>query len=146
MTSLATPILLRETSKTVRAALEQAFQEKGLDEIRPQDGHLLHCIDLNPGCTSVDLAALQCVSKSNISFSLNLLVEKGFIEFVSNEEDRREKRIILTEKGRRHQEAVGALFVDFEKEMLRGFTKAEEQSLRNYLKRIIDNAERRNNE
>ena len=146
MTPQRTPLLLRETSKAMRAALDEEFQRSGLDDLRPQDGHLLHCIDLNPGCTSVGLAQLQCVSKSNISFSLNLLVEKGLIEFVCNEEDRREKRIILTEKGRQRQEAVSALFTRFEKRMMEGFFKEEEERLRSYLQRIINNAERRNDE
>lgn len=143
MSDTPIPILIKESLKAIRGSLEFAFQENGLDDLRPQDGHLLHYIADHPNCGATELQQLQCVSKSSVSFSLSLLAEKGFIEYLSSEEDRREKHIVITEKGiLRNQKAKGVI-ADIERSFTRDMSQEEMENLRICLEKIIANAERR---
>ena len=72
---------------------------------------------------------------------LDRMEEKHLIRRAADETDQRQKRVILTEKGRELQAQVQEAFQNAEAMMLRGMTTEEVQTLRGLLRRMIANLE-----
>jgi DNA-binding MarR family transcriptional regulator len=67
------------------------------------------------GRTPLELANAFQIPKTTLSHTLMLLERRGWIEMRPNPEDKRSKRVWLTEAGRRfREEAIGALTPDIE--------------------------------
>jgi len=59
----------------------------------------LHFIGRQPGLTVTDLLSLLCVTKQSLSRVLAVLVEQELVEQVPGRQDRRQRRLSLTESG-----------------------------------------------
>jgi DNA-binding MarR family transcriptional regulator len=59
----------------------------------------LHFIGRQPGLTVTDLLSLLCVTKQSLSRVLAALVEQGLVSQVPGRQDRRQRRLTLTEAG-----------------------------------------------
>ena len=92
-----------------------------------------------PGMSATGIQEALRLSKSTVSEALNHLVSLGLIEYVVNEENRREKKIVETEKGKRHQEQAWKVFSELEKEALEGLSEEELKTLRKTLNKMIEN-------
>ena len=72
---------------------------------------------------------------------LERLEEKGLILRAADPADQRQKRVSLTEKGRRLQSSISATFGQGEEMTVRGLTAEEVTALRALLIRVIGNLE-----
>lgn len=59
----------------------------------------LHFIGRQPGLTVTDLLSLLCVTKQSLSRVLAVLVEQELVEQAPGRQDRRQRRLSLTESG-----------------------------------------------
>jgi DNA-binding MarR family transcriptional regulator len=76
---------------------------------------LNHLVRVADGRTPLELANAFQLPKTTLSHTLMLLERRGWIEMRPNPEDKRSKRVWLTEAGRRfREEAIGALTPDIE--------------------------------
>ena len=137
------PRLIRESNKKIRTLVEETFRENGLDDVRPQEGRMLWYIVEHPGTTSADICQHQCLAKSSVSESLAVLADKGFIEYLVNAENRREKVIVVTPLGALRQKKVDKAFDSISEKLLDGLSQKEVEALQGGLRKIIENAERR---
>lgn len=137
------PIQIKEANKAVRSFFERAFAMRGLDDVRPQEGQMLHYIATHPGCSSMEITQARRCSKASVSESLGILVACGYIECAPSPEDRREKRLVITEKGKERECIASKIMEECEKQIMEGFSENERDNLRRYLTRVIENAERR---
>ena len=64
--------------------------------------------------------------------------EKGLIDRVINREDRREVRVVPTEKGKQLQEPITEIIDEVNEEVLKCFTEEEVNALKNALRIIAD--------
>lgn len=145
MCELPTLILVKETTKRIRTAFDGFFASAMPDGLTPLDRHVLFYIVEHPEATSAELQSQQGRSKSSISESLSLLSERGYIEYVVSQEDRREKKILLTDAGKAYVENTHRLAKSFDATLLEGVTAEEEKILRKALEKISLNAERSKN-
>ena len=145
MRELPTLVLVNQTSKKIRCSFDAFFTSVEPDGLGPQERHLLFYLADHSDATSADLQSLQGRSKSSISESLSLLAEKGYIEYVVCEQDRREKRILLTEQGHAFLKNAEQSLKKFDSIMLEGLSAEEEKALRAALEKICANAERSKN-
>ncbi len=67
---------------------------------------VLYFVGRNPGCSVNELLSIMRVSKQYLNRPLRQLVEDGYIESKRDARDRRVKRLKLTGKGRRLEEAL----------------------------------------
>ena len=95
------PVLIQFAAKRTSQMLEERFQRAGLTKLHPPQGQILGLLHSHPGMSAADLQESLRISKSTVSGALTELVSLGLIEYVVSEEDRREKKIIETEKGKR---------------------------------------------
>ena len=131
------PVLIQFAAKRTSQMLEERFEDAGLTKLHPPLGQILGLLHSNSGLA--DIQEMLCISKSTVSEALSELAARGLIEYVINEEDRREKRIVETEKGKRYQENAWKILTKFREDVLQGLNEEERKTLRASLDKIIEN-------
>ena len=86
-----------------------------------------------------DLEKRFHLTHPTVSGVLQRLEAKNFIIIEPDKADRRCKRIRLTDRARRCDEAVGQAFETLEQRMCAGMTEAEQQTLRRLLDLAAEN-------
>ena len=134
-----TVIYLKEASRASRCFIGKALQDAGIEDLGPQEAHILFYLMKHEEASSGELRQVSGSSKAGVSDALSHLVERGYIEYVNSELDRREKNIVLTKKGLDHQRRVGEVIHLAEEALFDGVSKEEEDILRKALSQIIKN-------
>lgn len=75
---------------------------------------------------------------------LDRLEKKGFVEFRSDPQDKRCKRIYVLPKGKELEETMHRTIVETEEKLIRGFSQEEQALFGDYLRRAIQNVKRPN--
>lgn len=90
---------LARTALRLRASLRTLFLSKGQD-ITPEQFVVLNKLSEQDGCSQRDLA--ECVFKDTATLArmLDTLERKGVVERRRDQEDRRQYRVTITDKGR----------------------------------------------
>jgi len=94
----ATYMINRRLSSKVREVLPS--------DITPEQLFILRYLKRNSDVSSSELADLLCVGKSTISSTINRMVNKGYVERIPSQEDRRVVYLSLTEEGERQHNSV----------------------------------------
>ena len=74
-----------------------------------------------------------------VSGLLSRLEQKGFVELVTDPNDRRSKRIVISEKGLACHERMHETIMENESRIVQGFTEEEKALLSQLLQRAIEN-------
>ena len=74
-----------------------------------------------------------------VSGLLSRLEQKGFVELTTDPNDRRSKRIVISEKGLACHERMHATIMENESRIVQGFTEEEKALLAQLLQRAIEN-------
>ena len=101
----------------------------------------LHKLSLGSVTTVAELARECQLDTGAMTRLLDRLEAKGLCRRVRSVADRRVVNIELTDEGRTAAEEVPRILCHVQNEHLAGFTNAEWQQLRSYLRRILDNAQ-----
>lgn len=99
-------------------------------------GFLAH--SAQPPC-SRDIEENFHLSHPTVSGLLSRLEKKGFIEFRTDEHDRRCKRIYVLPKGRKCHEEMHRNILETEEHLVEGFTPEEQAQFISFLERAIIN-------
>ena len=99
-------------------------------------GYLAH--RKQPPC-SRDIEEVFHLSHPTVSGLLSRLEKKGFIEFRSDEKDRRCKRIYMLPKGLECNETIFQTIQATERQVVEGFSPEEQQQFTGFLERAISN-------
>lgn len=99
-------------------------------------GYLAH--RSTPPC-SRDIEEEFQLTHPTVSGLLSRLEQKGFIEFRTDPEDRRCKRIYILPKGRQCHDLMHNTIVDMEQRIVRDFTPEEQEQFAAMLHRAITN-------
>ena len=94
----ATYMINRRLSSKVREVLPS--------DITPEQLFILRYLKRNAEVSSSELSDLLCVGKSTISSIINRMVNKGYVERIPSQEDRRVVYLSLTEEGQRQHDSV----------------------------------------
>lgn len=86
----------------------------------------------------MQISEILCLETSTISGVLDRMQKKGLIDRVINREDRREVRVVPTEKGKQLQEPITEIIDEVNEEVLKCFTEEEVTVLKNALRIIAD--------
>lgn len=109
-------------------------------ELTAAQGHVLGYINhsATPLCARDIEEAFQ-LSHPTVSGLLSRLEKKGFLEFRTDEQDRRCKRIYLLPKAVELNEAIHKAIDANEARLVQGFTPQEQEQFRSFLIRAIHN-------
>ncbi len=109
-------------------------------ELTAAQGHIMAFITHSPQppC-SRDIEDAFHLSHPTVSGLLSRLEKKGFIEFRTDETDRRCKRIFILPKGLELDETMHAVICASEARLVQDFTEEEKEQFHRLLLRAIDN-------
>jgi DNA-binding MarR family transcriptional regulator len=103
--NLATPTLIRAARGVYARAIRAELTAQGVDDL-PRNGAVLLAGIGNGEQTRTDLPAELGVTKQAVSQTLDVLVERGFVERSADPDDRRRIALELTDRGVQVVEAV----------------------------------------
>jgi len=104
--------------------------------LRPVEFTILVLVAFNPGVTGKQLAQALAVTAPNITILLDRLSEKGLVERVRSETDRRAQNIHLTDAGEKLARRAHAVSKTMEQEMLRHLSEGERVMLLELLHKV----------
>ena len=109
-------------------------------ELTAAQGHIMGFLAhrKDPPC-SRDIEEAFQLSHPTVSGLLSRMEKKGFIEFRTDEADRRCKRIYVLDKGRECQEMMHNTILANEERLVQGFTEEEKEQFARLLHRAIGN-------
>ncbi len=98
--------------------------------------YIVHCSQ--PPCAR-DIEEAFHLSHPSVSGTLSRMEKKGFIEFRTDPQDRRCKRIYLLPKGRDCHQKMEKTFASIERRVVEGFSPEEQTAFSQFLDRAIQN-------
>lgn len=101
----------------------------------------LHKLEVGAATTVAELARECLLDAGAMTRLLDRLESKGLCRRVRSLEDRRVVNIELTDEGRAAAQQVPEILSRVQNEHLAGFSEAEWEQLKSYLRRILDNAQ-----
>ena len=104
--------------------------------LRPVEFTLLVMIAFNPGVTAKQLAQALAVTAPNVTLLLDRMSEKGLIERVRSETDRRAQNIHLTPAGAKLAKRAHGVSLTMEQEVLRHLSDGERIMLLELLQKV----------
>ena len=105
-------------------------------DITPSQYGVLSCLWTREYATPKQFSEILCLETSTISGVLDRMQKKGLVERFVNKEDRREIRVVVTEKGKALQEPIQQIIETVNEVVLRDFSEEEVQRLKENLKII----------
>lgn len=109
-------------------------------ELTAAQGHIMGFLARRDSAPcSRDVEEAFHLSHPTVSGLLSRLEKKGFIEFRTDEADRRCKRIYIMPKGQQCTEMMRKTIMDNEERIVRGFSEEEKEQFLRLLERAADN-------
>ncbi|GAB4278961.1 MAG: hypothetical protein Kow0056_11740 [Coriobacteriia bacterium] len=118
-----------EMRSVMRAHHRILFHRLGEKGTHPGQAVLLWVLSKNDGSTQSELAEVLCVSKPTVSVMLTKLEEAGLIERRPDDDDRRVRRIWLTEAGRALNEELHGVYADVVEATIGGLPEEDQAEL-----------------
>ena len=121
------------TNQSMTNALEEM-------ELTAAQGHIMGFLarSKTPPC-SRDIEEAFQLSHPTVSGLLSRLEKKGFIEFRTDEQDRRCKRIYILPKGSQCHETMRQHILEIERQLVEGFSVQEQEQFIIFLERALSN-------
>ena len=107
-------------------------------DVTPSQYGVLSCLWQREFATPKQISEILCLETSTISGVLDRMQKKGLIDRVINRDDRREVRVVPTEKGKALQEPISKIIDEVNEEVLKCFTDEEVALLKNQLRTIAE--------
>ncbi|HIY05229.1 MAG TPA: MarR family transcriptional regulator [Candidatus Anaerotignum merdipullorum] len=107
-------------------------------DVTPSQYGVLSCLWQREFATPKQISEILCLETSTISGVLDRMQKKGLIDRVINRDDRREVRVVPTEKGKALQEPISQIIDEVNESVLRCFTEEEVTMLKNQLRVIAE--------
>ena len=103
---------------------------------------VLHFVDRNPGLTIAELLDILKITKQSLNRVLKELVEKEFIDVKTGHQDRRQRHLHTTSKGRNLAEKLAHVQGERIRAALAGTATGARAVVESYLTALIDSGER----
>ncbi|GAB5465887.1 MAG: hypothetical protein Kapaf2KO_13230 [Candidatus Kapaibacteriales bacterium] len=125
-------------SKLVKSSLSKKLEEKDII-FKWEDFSLLKIVYHSDGVNQQRLAYLLNKEKGTVSRQIKELHSKGILAKEKDENDSRNNKIVLTKEGSEIMYRAHKIIGDFNFKMLRDFTLAERNQLKDFLVRMSSN-------
>ena len=127
-------MLVNDVSKCFRDKMRIKCEELGLvDAYRP----MFWVLKNYDGCTQLDICRLTQLKAPTVSLTLQKMEASGFITRVVDEDDKRNVRIFITEKGKDIQNEIGRLLKETETDFLKDLDESEQEVLKKLLVKVV---------
>lgn len=119
--------------------LTEKLKQRGFKDFVSSHGNILFQLNLNKKMTMSELSKKINRNKSTTTVLVRKLEKEGFITVLADKNDKRNKYISLSEKGKEYNNATSEISKSLLSTFYKGFTQEEKQLFMSYLKRIEKN-------
>jgi DNA-binding MarR family transcriptional regulator len=134
--------LLAKAQRLLGKEIFAGVVARGFADQRFAHGHVMAPLEIADGLRLVDLAENSAMTPQSMNELVDDLVAKGYVERRPDPDDRRAKRIYLTERGRAGAEAGWKAAADTEAHLKRLLGARGRDQLRRALLKLIQEGER----
>ena len=119
--------------------LKKRLSECGFDDFASSHGYILYQLSVNPKITMKDLAAKINRDKSTTTVLVRKLEQAGLVKVTVDSNDKRNKLLDLTPKGKKYNEMTSSLSQELLATFYKGFSEEEKKDFCRLLDKIKGN-------
>jgi DNA-binding MarR family transcriptional regulator len=133
-----TTTLLRTAYNVLSSNIYRGVLAAGVTDMRPAHGNAMEMLAIEDGLRLTDIAARAGMAPQSMGELVDDLVAKGYLERREDPEDRRAKRIYLTQRGKATADASRAAVREVEKRLVDLLGERQYRQIRRHLADIIE--------
>jgi len=126
---------LYKAAMRIRTLLDDSLKDYGV--VAPQLGLLRLVLENDADLTQRELCGFMAIDRASMVKYLDGLEKKRFVKRASGSDDRRVKRVHITQKGKDFLKTVQKKRKAIEKEFLKDLTPEEQRSLREIIPKLL---------
>jgi DNA-binding MarR family transcriptional regulator len=132
------PYRLAVLSTTISATVARAYDKRFGVSI--PEWRVIAVLGRFPGLSAVEVAGRTMMDKVAVSRAVTKLIKNGHIDREFADTDKRRSILNLSEDGRRLHDEIAQLALQFERDLLLGFSAEELDSLNSLMERLLARA------
>jgi len=132
------PYRLAVLSTTVSATVARAYDKRFGVSI--PEWRVIAVLGRFPGLSAVEVAERTMMDKVAVSRAVTKLIKNGHIDRKFADTDKRRSILNLSEDGKRLHDEIAELALQFERDLLLGFSEEELESLNSLMERLLARA------
>ena len=132
------PYRLAVLSNTVSATVARAYDKRFSVSI--PEWRVIAVLGRFPGLSAVEVAGRTLMDKVAVSRAVTKLIKNGRIEREFADADKRRSILNLSEEGKKLHDEIATLALEFERDLLQGFSQEEIDSLNGIMERLLARA------
>ena len=132
------PYRLAVLSNTVSTTVARAYDKRFSVSI--PEWRVIAVLGRFPGLSAVEVAGRTLMDKVAVSRAVTKLIKNGRIEREFADADKRRSILNLSEEGKKLHDEIATLALDFERDLLQGFSQEEIDSLNGIMERLLARA------
>ena len=127
-------VLSNTVSTTVRRAYDKRFG------VSIPEWRVIAVLGRFPGLSAVEVAGRTLLDKVAVSRAVTKLIKNGRIDREFADADRRRSILNLSEEGKKLHDEIAQLALQFERDLLQGFSADELENLNSIMERLLARA------
>lgn len=127
-------VLSNTVSTTVARAYDQRFK------VSIPEWRVIAVLGRFPGLSAVEVAERTLMDKVAVSRAVTKLIKNGRIDREFADADKRRSILNLSEAGKKLHDEIAVLALDFERDLLQGFSQEEIENLNSIMERLLARA------
>ena len=132
------PYRLAVLSNTVSTTVARAYDKRFSVSI--PEWRVIAVLGRFPGLSAVEVAERTLMDKVAVSRAVTKLIKNGRIDREFADSDRRRSILNLSEDGKKLHDEIAQLALQFERDLLHGFSGEEMESLNGIMERLLARA------
>ncbi len=132
------PYRLAVLSSTVSATVARAYDKRFGVSI--PEWRVIAVLGRFPGLSAVEVAGRTLMDKVAVSRAVTKLIKNGRIDREFADTDKRRSILNLSEEGKRLHDEIAQLALQFERDLLQGFSNEEIEDLNSIMERLLARA------
>ncbi len=132
------PYRLAVLSNTVSTTVARAYDKRFSVSI--PEWRVIAVLGRFPGLSAVEVAGRTLMDKVAVSRAVTKLVKNGRIDREFADADKRRSILNLSEEGKKLHDEIAQLALQFESDLLQGFSEEEVETLNSIMERLLARA------
>jgi DNA-binding MarR family transcriptional regulator len=132
------PYRLAVLSNTVSTTVARAYDKRFSVSI--PEWRVIAVLGRFPGLSAVEVAGRTLMDKVAVSRAVTKLIKNGRVEREFADADKRRSILNLSEEGKKLHDEIATLALEFERDLLQGFSQEEIDSLNSTMERLLARA------
>lgn len=132
------PYRLAVLSNTISATVARAYDKRFSVSI--PEWRVIAVLGRFPGLSAVEVAGRTLMDKVAVSRAVSKLIKNGRIDREFADSDKRRSILNLSEDGKKLHDEIAQLALQFERDLLHGFSEEEMANLNSVMERLLARA------